>query len=272
MAERYSQFNKYRVKAGRECPITCILLILSYLCLAGPLFAGEPDTIRIMPIGDSLTQCNEPGYRGFLYAMLKESDFVFDFVGAKHDMVGETEYDTDHSGFSGYTIGPGPSLLDEQDAYKQGNILYHLDKGHCLLTSKPDVILLMIGVNDFFNNRDTMRYNPNVAGAERLENLIYHIYQRLPACTILVANITPLRGYEQFASWYNSQVPGIVKTFRERSYNCYFLDMRKGVNWDLEKDLGPDNLHPTASGYQKIAANFYKVLEVILRDRNPNSN
>ncbi len=242
--------------------------ILSFLftllmCQMNFLIAAEPDTIRIMPIGDSLTQSNEPGYRMYLYHMLQQLNIPFDFVGVKHDKEGEQEYDTDHSGFAGYTIGPGPSLLDEYDEWQQGNILYHLDKGHHILSSNPDVILLMIGVNDFFNNRDTARYNPSVVGAERLDNLIYHIYRILPETSVLVSNITPLRGNEHFADLYNSQVENIVSKYQRQGCICHLVDMRNGVNWDLEIDLGPDNLHPTASGYQKIAINFCEKLKAI---------
>lgn len=241
------------------------LLILSILftllvCPVNFSIAAESDTIRIMPVGDSLTQSNEPGYRVYLYEMLRKSKIPFDFVGVKRDKESEQEYDTDHSGFSGYTIGPEFSLLDKHDKWRQGNILYHLDKGHCILSPKPDVILLMIGVNDFFNNLDTARYNPNVAGAERLDNLIYHIYRILPEVSVLVSNITPLRGETHFADLYNSQVEDIVSKYRKQGHICHLVDMRNGIDWDLGADLSSDNLHPSASGYQKIAANFYKAL------------
>lgn len=240
----------------------CLLLLVQAYPMTY-LSAEQADTIRIMPIGDSLTQANDPGYRGYLYRLLKQSGIRFDFVGVKHDTVGETEYDTDHSGFAGYTIGPGASLRDKDDPWHQGNILFHLDEGYKILSSRPDVILLMIGVNDFFNNRDTARYNPEVAGAEHLDNLIYHISRILPECTILISNITPLRGNEYFAELYNSQVKGIVSKYQKQSFPYYFVDMRADIDWDLEKDLGPDNLHPAASGYEKIAKSFYKILNAL---------
>lgn len=241
------------------------LLFVCLIYLRGTLSAEQADTIRIMPMGDSLTKADDPGYRGFLYQMLKGAGIPFDFVGVKHDVGNESEYDTDHSGFAGYTIGPGPSLLDKDDPWHQGNILFHLEKGYRTLSLKPDVILLMIGVNDFFNNKDTLRYNPDVVGAERLDNLIYHIYRILPECTLLVSNITPLRGNRHFAELYNGQVRSIISKYQKQSRPCYLVDMRSDIDWDLEKDLGPDKLHPTASGYKKIAANFYKMLDALYK-------
>lgn len=235
-------------------------MFIACLCQLNLSVAAESDTLRIMPIGDSLTQCSTPGYRMFLYRMLKQTPLLFDFVGVKHDTENEGEYDTDHSGFSGYTIGPGASLLDQYDAWRQGNILYHLDKGHCILSSAPDVILLMIGINDFFNNLDTARYNPEVAGAERLDNLIYHIYRLLPRACIVVSTITPLQGDARFADLFNSQVEEIALKYRKQGYRCVVADMRNGIGWD-KTDLGPDHLHPTASGYRKIALNFFKALQ-----------
>lgn len=250
-----------------EKKISLRMLSLSFILLGFQLnfvSAASSDTLRIMPVGDSLTESDAPGYRVYLYDMLRTSGISFDLVGVKQDKKNGRQYDSDHSGFSGYTIGPDPSLMDKYDKWQQGNILYHLDKGHRLLSLKPDVILLMIGVNDFFNNRDMARYTPEVAGAERLDNLMYHIYRILPETAVLVSNITPLRGDEHFADLYNSQVENIVEKYCQQGYLCRLVDMRNGIHWDLEADLGPDNLHPTASGYQKIAADFYKALKSIL--------
>ena len=190
------------------------------------LYATESDTIKIAPIGDSLTS-EEDGYRRYLYQMLNQLMIPFDFVGVKQDKEDKFQYDTDHSGLPGYTIGPGPSLLDKYDKWKQGNILYHLYKGYCILSSDPDVILLMIGINDFFNNLDTARYNPNVVGAERLDNLIYHIYRILPEVSILVSNITPLRGSPRFAEIFNSEVESIVLKYQKQGHVCRLIDMRE---------------------------------------------
>ena len=65
-------------------------------------------TIRIMPIGDSLTEANEPGYRGYLYNWLVADSLNVDFVGVNKKMPSNGG-DEDHSGFGGFVIGPGAS-------------------------------------------------------------------------------------------------------------------------------------------------------------------
>ncbi|MDP1678189.1 MAG: hypothetical protein Q8L88_15135, partial [Bacteroidota bacterium] len=60
------------------------LLLASYfisLVLISGLVQAQ-DSIRIMPIGDSITELNwQGGYRSYLYKLLSDSGFTFDFVG-----------------------------------------------------------------------------------------------------------------------------------------------------------------------------------------------
>ncbi len=223
----------------------------------------QPKTYKIMPIGDSLTEAADPGYRGYLYTSLIDADYNIDFVGVKQ---GEPSSggDPDHSGFSGFIIGP--------DANKYGannSIMYQLDNDFKIMSVDCDVILLLIGTNDFWNiDYDTTSdgYNPWNDGAIRLAPLLDKMYSMKPNVTILVSNITPLSNDKGYASLFNSQVPDIVKEQKAKGRSCYFVDANS-LDWqETDYKGGGDNLHFNASGYQKLAGAFYGVLEPLLKE------
>lgn len=213
-------------------------------------------TYKIMPIGDSLTAESTPGYRGYLYTWLINDSIKVDFVGINKGKPTNGE-DPDHSGFGGFTIGP--------DASKIGNIYENLEQGAGILTKNADVILLMIGINDFFNIT-APNYNPSVDGPIRLEALIEKMYIIQPNVCILVSNLTPVAwDMSGFAKDFNSKVPGIVERQKAKGRACYFVDTRNGNTWDAKVDLRSDQLHLTDEGYRKVAESFYKVLKPIIQ-------
>ncbi len=224
--------------------------------------------IKIMPIGDSLTEANEPGYRGYLYNWLKVDSLNVDFVGVNKKMPSNGG-DEDHSGFGGFVIGPGASVGDEwSHTQGHGNIYYHLDKGYEILSQNCSYILLMIGINDFFNNKED-GYNPEKDGAVRLEGLVEKIFALRPDVTLLVSNLTPVAWNMQgFGSLFNEGVEDIVKRQQEQGRACYFVDTRNGHVWDAKADISEDQLHLTASGYEKVARSFYSVLKPLLSDED----
>jgi lysophospholipase L1-like esterase len=92
-----------------------------------PLAGG---TLRILPLGDSITEGQNGGYRDVLYDRLTAAGYTVDYVGPRYDQYSGAP-DKDHAGTPGHNTG---------------NILGVVD-GH-LATYDPDVVLLMIGTND----------------------------------------------------------------------------------------------------------------------------
>lgn len=223
--------------------------------------SGQSKTYKIMPIGDSLTEAADPGYRGYLYNHLLDAGYNIDFVGVKQSEP-SSGGDPNHSGFSGFIIGP--------DANKYGannSIMYQLDEGSKIMSVDCDVILLLIGTNDFWNiDHAAAGYDPNRDGAIRLTPLLDKMYSMKPNVTILVSNITPLSNDKGYASLFNSQVPDIVKKQKAKGRSCYFVDANS-LDWqETDYKGGGDNLHFNASGYQKLAGAFYGVLEPLLKE------
>lgn len=233
------------------------------------LMPAQQDTIRIMPIGDSLTQSDDPGFRCYLYNMLKETGLTIDFVGVKQDeSAGQaiSNCDPDHSGFGGYTIGPGPSLADQWDPSEQGNIYYNLDEGYKFLSVDCDIILLMIGTNDYWNiDHEATGYDPDKQGAEKLNALVDKIFTLRPYVTLLIAAITPKWGMDNFAQPINHQIPAIVEKQTKAGHSCYFVNTRSDkVDWQ-KSDFNDDGLHLSPCGNQKVAQSYFEVLKKILR-------
>ena len=86
---------------------TCQLLAMA---LAGLSFAAwATPSLRIMPLGDSITQGakseNTAGYRGPLWTLLKEAGYNVDYVGSSTATPGTVSgMDTDHEGHGGWRL------------------------------------------------------------------------------------------------------------------------------------------------------------------------
>ncbi len=248
-------------------PIICFFLFVTDQVNGINLFGDDhyaPNSriINIMPTGNSLTQAADPGYRGYLYHLLDSAKYKFDFVGSKHDGKPTNGVDPDHSGFGGYVIGPNPSSGDDWDPWKHGDLLWHLDKGYKIMSNNADVIVLEIGINDFFNDRDD--YDPNKIGADRLDSLIAKMYKLCPDVVMLVSNLTPVKWDANFGNLFNSEIPAIISKYKQMKKNIYPVDLRKGIAWKMNSDISSDQLHPTASGYKKMANLFYSELVPVL--------
>ncbi|NJK98686.1 MAG: hypothetical protein HC905_30560 [Bacteroidales bacterium] len=110
-------------------------------------FKRKP-SYKIMPLGNSITEGNDPGYRGYLYKKLKNNGFYVDFVGTKQSELRDGG-DPDNSGYGGFITGPGPSKGDTWNPPFKGNIYDNLDEGYHILSVDCEVIILEIGINDF---------------------------------------------------------------------------------------------------------------------------
>lgn len=172
--------------------INIILKTLSILALT-VLFWGTEiiyAQVQIMPIGDSNTRgFNGDTYRSYLRQRLtSEAGIILDYVGTSDDVGGlhgpgpdfdtpysndlmiALDYDLEHEGWGGYTIGDIATNID-----------------NWLVANPPDVILLMIGTNDLTRGAYQNEHDD-------LHALINQILSRLPDVDLLVASIPPMGG------------------------------------------------------------------------------
>ena len=186
-------------------------------------------------MGDSITYGFDAagGYRAPLYQLLTHAGDNVDFVGTQNGNGVAGLPDGDHEGHPGWRIDQIysiiPSVFDQ--------------------TANPDVILVLIGTNDYSQGDDTAH------ATNRLETLIANLATRRPYAQILIANLL-VRGEPfntQIQTTFNPFVRGVVNRQRALGREVYFDDLRRAVPL---ADM-PDQLHPNLTGYRKMATNWF---------------
>jgi lysophospholipase L1-like esterase len=214
-------------------------LITAALLPVGPAAAESNGGVRVMPLGDSITEGTQVpgGYRIGLWQRLAAGGYRTDFVGSQFNGPGQLG-DHDHEGHPGWRI-------DQIDA----NVVTWLRN------TTPRTVLLHIGTNDILQNY-------NVAGAPgRLSTLIDHITATAPNADVFVATIIPIAnsGQEAAARNFNAAIPGIVQGKVNAGKRVRLVDMHSALTTG---DL-IDGVHPTATGYDKMAATWYAALRAV---------
>ncbi|WP_328709867.1 lectin [Microbispora hainanensis] len=215
------------------------LAVAGTLTSPGVAVAESNGGVRVMPLGDSITEGTQVpgGYRIGLWQRLASGRYTIDFVGSQYNGPGNLG-DHDHEGHPGWRI-------DQIDANING----------WLRTYTPRTVLLHIGTNDVLQNY-------NVSGApQRLSTLIDHITAAAPDADVFVATIIPLSnsGQEAAARNFNAAIPGIVQSKANSGKHVHLVDMHSRLTTG---DL-IDGIHPTANGYDKMAAAWYAALQSV---------
>jgi lysophospholipase L1-like esterase len=203
----------------------------------------SPGTIKVMPLGDSITagvgSSTRSGYRAQLWKDCTTARLQVQFVGSQISGPASLT-DRQHEGHPGWRIG---QISSHVVSWLQ---LY-----------KPQVVLLQIGTNDIV-------YHDSVSSAPmRLRSLILQITSTLPGTTVIVAQITPLRNPLLNAQviTYNRAIPSIVRELAARDLPVRYVDMYHAVPIsDLD-----DGIHPNDSGYAAMAAVWYQALQTLLK-------
>ncbi len=170
------------------------------------LFAFLPTTyaqarLKIMPLGDSITAGDRNGgYRHLLYDLLTQDGISFEFAGS---LQGGDVPDPHHEGHSGWRI----------DQIEDGIA------GGWLEIYKPDLVLLHIGTNDIWQNRDLAN------APARLSALVDDILSRLPKVRIVIAQILPMTNDAKFAIEVMKYNAAIIDVVRSKSSTACMVDM-----------------------------------------------
>ncbi|MEU8762690.1 FG-GAP-like repeat-containing protein [Streptomyces sp. NPDC048659] len=205
--------------------------------------APAPPLVRIMPLGDSITEgalsSNGGGYRAPLWELMAgQSRFTPDFVGSGSS--GGVQ-DGDHEGHSGWTIeGILPRVTQWQRA------------------ADPDVVLLHLGINDLKNDHTA----PDKA-AGRMTELIDTLFANRPGVTVIVQGLfTETTGVAAETVRFNGLLRDQQFDRRARGERFTFVD---APNVDVATEL-PDGIHPNDAGYRKMARVYDDALEQAVTD------
>ena len=217
-------------------------LVAASLLLASP---GTAQDLRIMPLGDSITesQTGFASYRYWLWQSLEDFGFCADFVGNEVGVNGTplfTDFDQDHEGHSGIRA-------DQVRNQVQG----------WAAAVNPDVVMIHIGTNDLWQGQSPASTRDDIAG------IIDEIRIARPRAVILLAQIIPMGPADVVP--LNALLPALVAAKNTEVSPVVLVDQFTGFN--LAADTW-DNVHPNESGEIKIANNFFDALMPFLFDNN----
>lgn len=236
--------------------------------LSGNPFAGIADDTtwcfttaavpqRIMCVGDSITAgyTNNPGwsvpfqfgYRSGLYTRLTNAGYSFQYVGASEEP---------WNGVSGYPSNiPSPDLRmvdqDHHRGYGSKQTSYVLANIATWLTAdNPDVVLIMIGIND----------TDRVAARDRLNSIVQTIVTNKPNASVIVAQITPYSTYTQSIVDYNTYIrETMVPAYQAQGKRVSTVDQYAnfGTNSTIDTTAFATSNHPNGIGYDRMAQTWF---------------
>ena len=247
--------------------LTAAALMLSALpgAFSAARKAEAADTIKIMPVGDSITfgLGDTGGYRKFLDYFLKEKGYTnFEMVGpegqnsASFNYNGKNvTYDDNHAGYSGFQIKQPASWGQDSSLYNK------LKEKNAVKQAQPDIILLIIGTNDMTANRSMNDC------ANDLKDLVNYMLNDMPqGGKVFMGSIpefTAYGGTDGRVTRYNNTVKQVADEFQSSGKNVEFADVHGCLNGTA--DLGMDGLHPNGTGYEKMGKFWAETIDAYLK-------
>ena len=262
-----------RPDAKAETPTTPIVSVTE--ATASPTTKPMKAVVTIMPLGDSITQGDNPddptrpqSYRGYLEQQLSAAGYQFDFVGSDQTpVVGGG--DPDNEGHGGFTIGPDTSRFC--DTCPPANLASNVTAW--LAATTPDVVLLMAGANDLLpietpTAQGMVRpVNPADAAA-KLQALVGAIRTASPGTTVLVSSLPPMSFFAGFPTTEAAyaQLNAAASSLGTGNDEIRYVPMYETLrgSWNPDSDSLPDHLHPSSSGAAKIAQVWTTALAPVL--------
>jgi lysophospholipase L1-like esterase len=211
-------------------------LVLS--CLASCTSAAEPAPVRIMAVGDSITQGGGKTfatYRIPLADKLKAAGLRCEFVGSR-----PTEGSPSplwHEGYGGKNAEYLASILEAK-----------------LKAHPADVVMLQAGHNHFVEEKPVA----GIVAAHR--DMVATARKLNPRVVVFIAQVIPSGKLPKYAyiPELNAALAGLVKELHRPEQPVYLVDLATG--FDPAKDTIADLVHPNAAGAEKIAQRWNEAL------------
>ncbi|MCT7966028.1 GDSL-type esterase/lipase family protein, partial [Laspinema sp. D1] len=263
--------SQIRVTANYSDATSGIIADLSEESVTRLFTTDEDVPFKILPLGDSNTrgypnQASLGGYRTRLWERLVENNgFNIDFVGQANS--GPANMDRNHEGRGGFTI---TQLMDNRTnpftGFNQPTDPLYTTIEDALNYAQPDAVLLMAGTNDILQDK------PVGTALTDLGMMVDRIVATLPNTQVLVSSIIPNKSKyqirQQRTKEFSEKVEEIVVEPRANNNpNIRFVDM---FNLPLVPgDYDNDGIHLTASGYDKLADEWYSQIRMLPSGEEP---
>jgi lysophospholipase L1-like esterase len=242
---------------------------------------------KVMPFGDSITAgdsnitlptnymgadySHEGGYRIELFARAHADGKRMTFVGSVSSgptTVGGATFPRMNEGHGGYTIDN--EIVAGNDAASRTGISPLLDPPASVVTTyQPDIILLLIGINDLQHNFDVTDA-PNRLGA-----LLDKIYTQDAHVLVMVGTLLPTgtavapdvgTQLNPSVDAFNKTLVNIVATRAAAGHHVALVDLHTPFanTANYATTLLSDNIHPSAAGYFLLGDTWYAAIRPLL--------
>jgi len=262
-----------------KCQFTMNRFLLSILNLLYIVaLATANDTIRIMPVGNSITAGEHygfpaleerTGYRKTLYDLLVQNGYIVDFVGSQNHGIRSGE---DPNWFDwNCEAYPGWKIPDISNKLKEALVVY-----------RPDLLLVHVGTNG-------KEWDEKPVQIEEMLNMInrYSVENEHPITVFLCLIINRFKEEDPTPSThFNSMVSKLVEARTGYNIRIILVDMENGAGLDYSDNppnpnsnppyeggdmlgrkypgVAYDKYHPNEKGNNKMARKFYSELIKIL--------
>ena len=254
-----------------------VIILSAVLFLLVISFSYAGDTIKIMPVGNSITAGEHygfpsleerTGYRKALYEMLVNSGYNVDFVGSqKHGIRPKDDkdwFDWNCEAYPGWKI---PDIANKLDT--------------ALVVYKPDILLVHVGTNgsDWSSKPGQVKTMLDMVDKFSVEN-------NHPITVILCLIINRFKGEDTATTQFNKDVAKMVEARTGDKIKIILVDMENGAGLDYSDNppdpnadptyeggdmwgekypgVSYDKYHPNDKGNTKMAKKFYKELIKVL--------
>jgi len=224
------------------------------LLIAGMMTYTYAETVRIMPLGDSITYddsyADHPharpaslrhGYRNYLWYKLTDMHYDVNFVGTR------SAGSAIRPSFNPYNDGyPGATSNDI------AGIVYNR-----LSRTSPDIVLLYIGANDWSSS--TRGVDNILDEIDRYEDDEGHHVK------VILARIANRQKHYSWMTNFNRNLQALANSRIKNGDDIYVVDMEYGAGINYARDF-QDPTHPNNTGYKKIAEVWFKAIKYVIKE------
>src|SRR5262245_44458398 len=196
-------------------------------------------TVRIMPLGDSITQSFTPhnSYRYYLWHLLIDKGYHVDFVGSRNGVGGgppaSTDFDMDHEGHAGLRAD---EILAQVQVWATA--------------ASPDFVLLHIGTNDLSQTQSV------ASTVSDIGDIIDVLRMVNPRIHILLAQLIAKTGVPAIAV-LNGRLAALVADKEQAESPIVLVDQYTGFD---PTTMTFDGTHPNDVGETRMADRWFEKL------------
>ncbi|KAK4651796.1 hypothetical protein QC762_600510 [Podospora pseudocomata] len=215
-----------------------LIVILSALIL--PVWSQS--TVRILPLGDSITGGPESCWQALLWRRLQQASITnTKFVGSRSGQQCDFEYDG---------ANEGHVMIQATGIVSEGKLVPWLE------SSKPDVVMMHLGTNDVLNNKPTAEI------LQAFGTMVDWMRENKKVMRIIVAQIIPLDSVfceecGERVVRLNEAIPEWAKGLNTTESVIEVVDCWTGFDTD---SMTSDGVHPNNAGNEKVAECWFKPL------------